>query len=219
MTNKKAIPIVTPNRITLIINILDRSGSMINIKDDAIGGFNTFLKEQQKLPDKALMKTVLFDDEYKVLHEVMDIHKVKELTDNTFIPRGMTALHDSIGKTIAETQEYIDGLKKTKRPDQVLVVILTDGQENASKEYTQAKVKKLVTECQDKYNWNFVYLAANQDAFTESSGYGISQHVRGVNAANVLNFTGTSKGISDSYAQMSNVTTQYRSRTDADEDK
>lgn len=139
--------------------ILDRSGSMETCRDDTIGGFNAFLREQQA--DGGTLTLILFDNEYQVLYERKPIGEVEPLTDRTFVPRGSTALLDAIGKTIKSTTS-----------SSPTVVILTDGYENSSNEYTKAHIKDLV-EQKTKDGWTFVYLGANQDAFAEAGQLGI----------------------------------------------
>lgn len=141
--------------------ILDRSGSMETCRDDTIGGFNAFLREQQA--EGGTLSLIQFDHEYQVVYPATPIGAVQPLTTQTFVPRGGTALLDAIGKTI---KDIADGTKPT-------VVILTDGQENSSKEYTKAHIKDLI-EQKTKDGWTFVYLGANQDAFAEAGSLGIA---------------------------------------------
>lgn len=140
--------------------ILDRSGSMEACRDDTIGGFNAFLREQQA--EGGTLSLIQFDHEYMVVYPATPITAVQPLTAQTFVPRGGTALLDAIGKTIKDVDP-------DTRPT---VVILTDGQENSSKEYTKAHIKDLI-EQKTKEGWTFVYLGANQDAFAEAGHLGI----------------------------------------------
>ena len=140
--------------------ILDRSGSMETCRDDTIGGFNAFLREQQA--EGGTLTLILFDHEYQVLYERKPIQDVAPLTSETFVPRGSTALLDAIGKTIKNTTSNIP-----------TVVILTDGQENSSHEYTKAHIKDLIDQ-KTRDGWTFVYLGANQDAFAEAGQLGIA---------------------------------------------
>jgi len=177
-----------------ILVVADRSGSMASIKEDAIGGFNTFLKEQQQVEGEANLTLVLFDDQYEVPVTSTPVGDVLPLTESTYVPRGMTALNDAIGKAVNTLKE--------KNPTHAIICILTDGMENASKEYTNASVKDLMKEAEKK-DWEVVYLAANQDAFKEGVMRGIT---------NNINFAATSKGISDAYTNMSVTASTYRSR-------
>jgi len=140
--------------------ILDRSGSMESCLGDTIGGFNAFLREQQTMG--GTLSLIQFDHEYLVSYPVTPIADVQPLTTETFQPRGSTALLDAIGRTIKDT--------KSQNPS---VVILTDGQENASETYTKAHIKDLI-EQKTKEGWTFAYLGANQDAFAEASSMGIA---------------------------------------------
>ena len=140
--------------------ILDRSGSMETCRDDTIGGFNAFLREQQA--GGGTLTLVLFDHEYQVVYGNKPITDCPPLTAQTFVPRGSTALLDAIGRAI----------KAVPAGTQPTVVILTDGQENASQQYTKAHIKDLIEE-KTKAGWTFVYLGANQDAFAEAGTLGI----------------------------------------------
>lgn len=199
--------IVNTNEKTHIICILDRSGSMGSIIDDSIGGFNTFLREQKELPDEATLTVALFDDQYELLYDNIDIKKAKELTVHDWIPRGLTALHDAIGKTINSTKEYFAKLG-VERPSKVLVCIITDGHENSSKEYTLENIKSLIGDC-EKDDWSFIYLAANQDAFNVGTSFGVS-------AGNTYTYTADAIGIGNMSATLSSASTSYRSVSTSD---
>ena len=127
-----------------IICILDRSGSMASVATDAIGGFNQFLKDQKELPGEASLTVVLFDNKYELLHENTPINDVPDLNFKTYVPRGMTALLDAIGKTIDETGKRLKNTPEDQRPEKVIVSILTDGFENASCKYDKSKIKEMI---------------------------------------------------------------------------
>lgn len=194
---------IITNEKTQIICILDRSGSMSSIIDDARGGFNEFISKQKELEDEASMTVALFDDRYDLLYDDVSIKEVEKINQNTWYPRGMTALNDAIGKTINNVKANHAKLKKKDRPDKVIVCIVTDGMENASMEYNSESVKNLIKGC-EKDNWSFVYLAANQDAFAVGQNYGFS-------VGNTMNFTADSKGIDNVYATLTNTVSNYRS--------
>ena len=120
--------------------ILDRSGSMESVKDDTIGGFNSFLAEQQKVAGEAVLSLVQFDDQYEVVYQDKDIRAADRLTEATFQPRGMTALLDAVGRTINAVGQRLASLPETERPDKVVLVIMTDGFENSSHEFSAAKI-------------------------------------------------------------------------------
>jgi len=148
-----------------IVCVLDRSGSMAYIADDAIGGFNEFLKQQQELPGEAKMTVVLFDGQYEIMYDGVDVKDVKELDNKTFVPRGTTALLDALGKTINAVGERLAKTPEEDRPEHVIFMVLTDGLENASKEFTNDQIHDMIEHQETVYSWKFVYLAANQDAF------------------------------------------------------
>lgn len=193
--------IVSTNEKTHIICILDRSGSMASIISDSIGGFNTFLKQQKELPDEATITVALFDDEYDLLYNNINIKSAEELTNKVWIPRGMTALHDAIGKTINNEKARFVKMGADK-PAKVLVCIVTDGLENASKEYTRDGIKNLIKQCEEE-NWNFLYLAANQNAFDVGTSFGVS-------ANNTHTYMATSDGVQHMSMTLSNASASYR---------
>ena len=166
---------------THIAVLLDRSGSMGDIKDDAIGGFNCFLKEQKAAGSNATLTLVQFDTESTdVVHESMPILEVPDLNHQTFQPRGGTPLLDALGQTIDSTGRALAAIPEANRPNKVVFVVITDGQENSSHQHTKASVKERIDHQSSHYNWQFVFLGANQDAFDEAGAVGIAMG----NAAN-----------------------------------
>jgi hypothetical protein len=143
---------------------------MGSIATETIGGFNNFIDEQKKVEGKARVTLVQFDNVYEVVYEGIKLKNVPVLDSDTFKPRGMTALFDAIGKTLTNQQKRIDD---EKWADKVIVLILTDGEENASQEYNEQSVKVLTKEAQDK-EWSFIYLGANQDSFSAATKFGIN---------------------------------------------
>ncbi len=162
-----------------IVFLLDRSGSMSGSEKDTIGGYNSFLDKQRKSKYNTKITTVLFDNEYELLHNRVDISKVNKITEKEYYVRGCTALLDAIGKTI-------NNIDKKVKNNKVLFVITTDGEENASCEYTKEKVKQLI---ESHSNWEFIYLGANIDSYKESSSIGIS-------IKNTANYQKSKKGTS-----------------------
>lgn len=199
--------IISSNEKTHIICILDRSGSMSSIISDSIGGFNTFLKQQKELPDEATITVALFDDRYELLYDNVNIKEAEELTKNTWIPRGTTALYDAIGKTINGEKQRFNKLGK-EAPAKILVCIVTDGLENASKEYKIDNIRDLIKECEND-DWNFIYLAANQDAFSVGQSFGVS-------AGNTYTYTANSTGVMDMINTVNYATTNYRAMNTSD---
>lgn len=186
-----------------IICIIDRSGSMDHIKNDAIGGFNTFLEEQKKLPGEATLTYIQFDTEYEVVHENKTLRDVQPINDSIYIPRGSTALLDAIGKTIDATGRRLANTPEENRPEKVIVAILTDGEENSSRQYNLSKIKEMIKHQKEKYSWEFIFLGANQDAFAEAVKIGID-------TKDTLNFNATGIGVKTAYSGMSNIIRQYR---------
>ena len=161
------------SNLTEIIAILDRSGSMEHLTADTIGGYNSFIKEQQNVPGEAVLTTVLFDDQYELLHDRADIKKVRPITGKEYFARGSTALLDAMGKTIAAIGAKLHNTPEAERPARVIVFIITDGEENASVEYTQEKVKEMVELQRNTYKWEFIFIGANIDSFSTAGSLGI----------------------------------------------
>jgi hypothetical protein len=159
---------MNPNH-TEIAFILDRSGSMASMVEPAIAGFNSLLSEQQTLPGSARFSLVLFDDHYEVPVASMPIAEVQPLNTNTYQPRGSTALLDAIGRTIDELGARLANAPEAERPGQVLVAILTDGEENASRQFTWKDISDRIRHQTDVYQWRFLFLGANQDAIATAS--------------------------------------------------
>lgn len=190
--------------LTRIIVILDRSGSMNSIRDDAIGGFNAFVEEQKAVPGEATLTLVQFDDKYEPNYENIPLDEVDDLDETTFVPRGSTALLDAIGRTVVGACADIDKMAEEARPGKVMVAILTDGAENASREFNKEQVLNAITE-RTKAGWEFLYLSADADAFRDAGGYGI-------NVNNIFLFEKTKLGTKRAYKKMSESTTTYRTK-------
>jgi len=189
---------------TEAICILDRSGSMAGTEDDSIGGYNAFIKKQREDKDETKLTLVLFDDNYDVIYENVDINNVENLNNETYVPRGMTALNDAIGRTLVTARERHLKMSEDERPTNVVVAILTDGRENSSKEYTTQKIKDLVKKYEKEYDWKFIYLAANQDAFVVGQSYGFDR-------GNTLNFADSGGGRRMAFANVSQYTKMAKS--------
>lgn len=153
-----------------ITMVIDRSGSMESIRADAEGGINTFIESQKKEAGEALLTLVQFDTEYEFLHRGSPIGHVPRYT---LVPRGATALLDAIGRAINETGSRLAAMPEPERPGLVVFVIVTDGHENSSKEFTRDKIRQMIEHQQSVYQWQFTFLAANQDAFAEGATLGI----------------------------------------------
>lgn len=160
--------------LTEMVFILDRSGSMQSLTDDTIGGFNAMIENQKKEEGEAFVTTVLFDDQYELLHDHIDIKEIQPITSKEYYARGMTALLDAVGKTINSIAGRINATHEDERPDKVLFVITTDGMENASREFVKSTVKEMIKHQQTKCSWTFMFLGANMDAVSEAASLGIN---------------------------------------------
>jgi len=161
---------------TEIAFVLDRSGSMSGCQEAAIAGFNQFLSEQQEAEGLARLTLVLFDDEYLVAVQSLPVQEVVPLNWETFVPRGSTALLDAVGKTIDDVGARIAALPEEDRPAQVIVSILTDGEENASRDFTWRDLAQRIKHQTDVYKWTFLFLGANQDAIATAAQMNIGRH-------------------------------------------
>jgi hypothetical protein len=158
-------------KLTEMVFVLDRSGSMSGLENDTIGGFNGFIQKQAELGDTKLT-TVLFDDRYELLHDGMDAKGVR-LTEGEYFTRGCTALLDAVGKTIDDVGNRLDRTPEEKRPGKVIFVITTDGLENASAVYTYDMVQERIKRQREIYQWEFIFMGANIDVAGESGKLGI----------------------------------------------
>jgi len=186
---------------TLISVILDRSGSMGTVREPTIAGFNEFVREQRTQKDggRALMSLTQFDDRFEVNFVGEPIENVPDLDTDSYVPRGSTALHDAIGRTVHELEAWT---KKNSWKERVLVLIVTDGQENASQEYTLHSIRALI-EQKEKDGWNFAYMGANQDAYA----VGDAMNVRSGYSAN---WDASPDGMAMSYSRMARGASSYR---------
>jgi len=187
-----------PRRSTEIIIVLDRSGSMQKIRGDMEGGLDKFFEDQRKLPGRCTVTLTQFSDRYEVVYQGCDI---KDVPQACLVPDGTTALLDAVGRTINEVGKRLADTPEAERPGRVLFLIITDGRENASREFRRDDIKKMVQHQTEKYSWQFVYLGANQDAFAEASSIGISL---------AQDYHATKVGTKDMVASVSRGTERYR---------
>ena len=193
--------------LTELVFILDKSGSMGGLEDDTIGGYNALLAKQREVEGLCLVTTVLFDHGYEVLHERLELSHVQPLTRREYQVGGSTALLDAMGRTIqkmAAGQGEDDARK-------VMCVIITDGQENSSREFSARRVRALVEERRENHGWEFIFLGANMDAIETAARYGIE-------ADRAQSFHADPQGISLNFAVMSETVAAYR-RTGKVEDE
>jgi uncharacterized protein YegL len=161
------------NDLTELVFILDKSGSMSGLESDTIGGFNAMLQKQKALDGECRITTVLFDNHYELLHDRLDLRAVSPLTDKDYQVGGTTALLDAIGRTICKLANVQRNTAEEYRAGKVLFVIITDGMENASREFSAEKVKAMIEQEKEKYGWEFIFLGANIDAVETAGHFGI----------------------------------------------
>lgn len=160
--------------LTEMVFILDRSGSMNGLEVDTIGGYNSLLEKQRKEVGEATVTTVLFDDKYEMIHDHAAIGKVKDITNKEYFARGSTALLDAVGKTINHVGNRHKNALDSEVPGNTMVVIITDGYENASREFTLPQIKQMIERQKEKFGWEFLFLGANIDAVSTAAGFGIT---------------------------------------------
>lgn len=162
------------NHYSEIAFVLDRSGSMESCREATIGGFNSFLQEQQKTEGLARLTLILFNDEYLVPIDALPVAEILPLSSDSYVPRGSTALLDAIGRTIDELGARLAALSEKDRPLQVIVAILTDGLENSSQDYTWQQIADVIKQQSEQYRWTFLFLGANQDAIATAAQMNIT---------------------------------------------
>ena len=195
---------------TSIIIIMDKSGSMMHVQSDAIGGYNAFLAEQQAEPGEADLTLVLFDTNYTI-GPATPLAEARPLTADLYRPGGNTALLDALGNALTRTGKRLADLPEDERPNKVIVVIITDGEENSSRQYTLAQVKEMILHQQEKYSWQFLFLGANQDVFAEAGKLGIPQ-------GTAADFKAVQGGVSRAYTGTSFAVSSYRREGKIDTD-
>lgn len=194
---------MTQPNYTDIVIVLDRSGSMGGIARQTIEGFNQFLDEQRKDEDQSAVSLILFDDQYDVVYVASPLAQTAPLTRETFKPRGSTALLDAMGQTIQETGQRLSALPEERRPEHVLFVIITDGFENCSRQFTHTQVADMIAHQRDVYKWQFVFLGANQDAIATAAALRM-------NPDSALNYEATGEGSKTAWLELSNATSLSR---------
>jgi uncharacterized protein YegL len=190
-----------------MVFILDRSGSMRGLEADTVGGFNSLIEKQKQAPGEALVSLVLFDDQFEVVHHRRVITSLEPLTKDTYYVRGSTALVDAIGRGIEKIKHVHRQLGNDNAPEKTMFIITTDGQENASKQFNSHQLKRLVSEQQEKYGWEFLFLGANIDAFTTAMDLGIKRD-------RAANFVASEEGIKQKFFAVNESITRFRNDDD-----
>ena len=188
--------------MTELVFILDRSGSMSGLESDTVGGFNSMIEKQKKEEGKAVVSTVLFDNESVVIHDRLPLDKVPCMTEEEYFTRGCTALLDAVGGAIHHIGNVHKYARKEDVPEKTMFIITTDGYENASRRYDYDKVRKMI-ERQKKYGWEFLFLGANIDAAAEAKRFGIS-------ADHAVNYKCDEKGTALNYEVISEAACSVR---------
>ncbi|MDI9470696.1 MAG: VWA domain-containing protein [Bacillota bacterium] len=193
-----------PPQRTELIFILDRSGSMAGLESDSIGGFNSMLAKQQELPGVCYITTVLFNHEYKLLHDHIDIGAVQPLTVADYQVGGTTALLDAVGTAIESMVHRQRISASEERADAVLFVIITDGYENASREFSVERVRSMIRFESEQFGWEFIFLGANLDAIQAAADIGIRPE-------RAQNFHADSDGVATNFDSVSSAVFSMRS--------
>ncbi|GHU55241.1 hypothetical protein AGMMS49975_16790 [Clostridia bacterium] len=189
--------------LTELVFILDKSGSMSGLESDTIGGYNGMLAKQQAVEGEAIVTTVLFDNNYELLHDRIDIKAVNPITKREYHVGGSTALLDAIGYTIHKIRNAQKNTAEGYRAEKVMFVIITDGEENASREYTAKKVKVQIERQKSRYNWEFIFLGANIDAVETATRFGIDKD-------RALDYVPDSEGTELTFCVMSDAVMSFR---------
>jgi hypothetical protein len=192
---------------TKLAIILDRSGSMQTVRASTIDSVNEFINTQKTVPGEASVTFVQFDDVYEHFF-TGNLKLLAPLTEETFVPRGWTALYDAIGETINNVGTELSLIPESSRPDKVIVVIVTDGAENMSKRFTQSKIAEMIKRQRDIYSWEFVFVGANQDAVLTAKTINIPM-------GSAITYTHDAVGTRNVFNATSNALSAYRTGTTA----
>jgi uncharacterized protein YegL len=195
---------MTKPNFTSINVVLDRSGSMQPLIKETLAGFNTFLADQKKQPGEAVLTLATFANDYTLIHDCVPIQDMPELTTTSYQTGGYTALLDAIARTMNATGDKLAAMKEEDRPSQVLLVIITDGEENSSREFAHERVMSMIKHQQDVYKWSVVYLGSSLDAVKTATRLGM-------HGGNASYYQGNSSGVLDAYASISSNTSSLRS--------
>lgn len=198
--------------LTELVVVIDRSGSMEPVANDAIGGFNTFLKTQKEAPGEAKITVVQFNTQLEFYAANVDVKSVNPLDTTTYVPEGGTALYDAVGLAIDETGKRLAAMKEEDRPSKVIFAILTDGEENSSRKYAGGEIKKMIERQRDVYKWDFVFLAAGEGAFKEA------EHI-GMTRSKTMKFANSGVNQTASYDTLAFYASNSRSMKSADYEK
>ena len=189
--------------LTELVFILDKSGSMSGLEKDTIGGFNSMLEQQRKVDGECVITTVLFDNRYELLHDRIDIRAVQPITGKEYFVGGSTALLDAIGKTIHKIGAVQKNTTEDYRAEKVMFVIITDGEENASRHYSSMQIREMIQRQKERYGWEFIFLGANIDAVDTAGRFGID-------ADRAVDYVPDGEGTELNYRMMSETVATFR---------
>lgn len=189
--------------LTELVFILDKSGSMCGLEKDTIGGYNSMLEKQKKVCGECFITTVLFDNHYELLHDRIDFRAIRPITEKEYFVGGSTALLDAIGKTVRKIETVQKNTAKDYRAEKVLFVIITDGAENSSRNYSIAQVKEMIRQKKERYGWEFIFLGANMDAVETAGNFGID-------ADRAVDYVPDSRGTELNFRMMSETVARFR---------
>lgn len=198
------------NHHTELVFILDKSGSMAGKESDTIGGFNALLKKQKAEEGLAYVTTVLFDNRFELLHDRLDVRFVQPISEKEYRVGASTALLDAVGYTIYKTEEKMRASLPAGEKANVIVVIITDGYENASRRYSHAEIRRLI-EQRKEMGWEFIFLGANIDAIGAAADIGID-------ASRASNFYADQAGINANFVSVSSAMSMMREQGKVSED-
>lgn len=194
---------------TELVFILDKSGSMSGLEQDTLGGFNSMLEKQQQIDEPCRITTLLFDHSVQIVHDRVDIQQIEPMTAEQYQAGGYTALLDALGMAINRISGIsgISGIQENtpqaQRTDKVMLVIITDGEENSSREYQLAQIRSMIEQQQQHFNWEFIFLGANIDAIATAESFGI-------NAENASNYIADSAGTELNFAVLQQAVSHFR---------
>lgn len=198
------------SNITELVFILDKSGSMAGLEGDTIGGYNALIAKQKKAPGEVIVTTVLFDDQFELLHDRINLKGIRPISEKEYFVGGTTALLDAIGKSIHKIINSQKHTAEEMRADKVMFVITTDGMENASHEYTYEKINKAISFQKEKYGWEFIFLGANIDAVETAAKFGIDED-------RAVNYNPDSVGMQLNYKAINDVVCDIRANRSVSE--
>lgn len=189
--------------LTELVFILDKSGSMGGLETDTIGGYNSMLEKQKEVAGECRITTVLFDNNYELLHDRIDIKAVSPITEKEYQVCGSTALLDAIGRTIGKIGNAQKQTADDYRAEKVMFVIITDGEENSSREYSAERIRQMIEHQKKLYGWEFIFLGANIDAVETAGRFGISPD-------RAQNYHADSEGVELNFSVMSKAVASFR---------